>query len=440
MNNSKTPKWLKNTERNSWQIELLLSGGFIFVLFQIPSYVREHLFEVSSHSNFGTSTVLLFVGAVILSRVLLIGFLTNLLLRAIWLAFLGIHYAFPKGIDYERLDYSERFRQLNESKNTGLTRIFKMEKFCSISYSIAIMIAIVSVGILGIMFFIFLLIEQSEEIAKVLDNPRVGISLLFVLVLISFGILERIYFGYFKNQGKASETFFPVNKVISHINLSSIFKYEWYTLISNVRRWKIHGALFSYFLVALVITINDLDFSGDVFESVTIDFFDDRKYKNIPASSFHIQNTEYADLLKPGTNINVANIPSENISGNILPLFINYKFFFDESLEAKFLKDGLVATQEENNFNTTKEYDDNAVRLQKILNETFLIEVDEYKVPNSKWYFRNHAITDQKGFFTRVDISSLRYGEHEISIRFSGVNKEMEQDTFFIAWIPFWKE
>jgi len=435
-----TPKWLLKTEQNSWQIELLISGGFIFILFQLPGYIRDYLYIVSSYSDFGTSTVMLFVGAVILTRVLLIGFIINLLLRSIWLAYLGIHYAFPDGIDYKRLDYSDWFNKKYRAENSGISRIFKMEKYCSIAYSIAIMISIVAVGILGIMFFVFLLIEQSESLSNVLDNPRVGITLLFLLLLISFGALDRIYFGFLKNKTVASDAYYPVSKILSYVNLSRIFKYEWFTLISNVSRWKIHGAVFIYFLVALIITINDLDFRGDVFDPVTHDFFDDRKFKNIPASSFYMRNSEYSDLLKPGKNIDVACIPSENISGNSLPLFISYKYFFDKSLEAKFLKEGIVSTQEKNDFTTTEEYQANAKKLKKALNETFLIKVDDNLIPDNRWFFRKHPTTDQDVFFTRLDISTLRYGDHELEIKMVGVNKKLQQDTFFLSWIPFWKE
>jgi len=438
--NTRVPKWIKTTEQNSWQIELLISGGFIFVLFQLPAYVREHLFAVASYSDFGTSSVLLFVGAVILARVLLIGFVLNLLLRAIWLAFLGVHYAFPDGINYKQLDYSDRFEVLNGSNNKGLSRILKIEKYCSISYSIAIMIAVVSVGILIMLFFVFLLIEQFDFLSRVLDNPRVGVTLLFIFLLISFGALDRIYFAFFKKEPKATEAYFPVSKYFSYLNLSWVFRYEWFTLISNVSRWKIHGAVFGYFLLALFITINDLDFEGEIFDNVSVDFFDDRQFKNIPASSFYLQNSEYADLIKPGKNINVACIPSENITGNNLPLFISYKYFFDKSLEAKFLKDGVAATQDQNNFNSSIEYETNSDKLQKVLRNTFFIQVDNQTYPSPQWFFRNHPVTDQAGFFTRLDISTLRYGEHEVTVQFIGVNQEAQQDTFFLSWIPFWKE
>jgi len=384
---NKTPKWLIDTEQNSWQIELLISGGFVFVLFQFPDFIRDQLVTVVSYSDVGTSTIMLFIGAVILTRVLLIGFIINLLFRAIWLAYLGIHYA------------------------------------------------------LVMMFLVFLLIEQSDSLTEILDNSRVGITMLFLLLLVSFGALDRIYFGFLKHKSKASDAYYPIGKILSYLNLSSIFRYEWFTLISNVSRWKIHGAVFSYFMLALIITINDLDFKGDVFDQFTGDFFDDRKFKNIPATAFYIQNAEYDDLIKKEDGkVNVASIPSENITGNNLPLFINYKYFFDRSLEVKFINDSIVSSQRANNFTTPEEYQENADKLMSALNNTFQVKVDDNLIKDSKWFLRRHPLTDQVGFFTRIDISNLRYGDHELDIRLMGVNKEMEKDTFFLSWIPFWKE
>jgi hypothetical protein len=32
-------QWLKRLQQNSWEVELLISGGAIFTLFQIPEYL-----------------------------------------------------------------------------------------------------------------------------------------------------------------------------------------------------------------------------------------------------------------------------------------------------------------------------------------------------------------------------------------------------------------
>ncbi|MEL6670192.1 MAG: hypothetical protein AAFP08_14570, partial [Bacteroidota bacterium] len=106
-----TPKWLKSLERTSWQIEVLISGGLMFTLYSLPGSINELLYQAYLNTGFEITIFVVFMAAFVVSKALLIGFGVNLFLRAIWLALLGVHFAYPKGIDYERLNYSKAFEE-----------------------------------------------------------------------------------------------------------------------------------------------------------------------------------------------------------------------------------------------------------------------------------------------------------------------------------------
>ncbi len=72
--NKETPKWLKHLQENSWEAEILISGGAIFSLFQLVDLLisfRQSLIETSQ--LFGTNEVL--VVLVLILQGVTIGFL-----------------------------------------------------------------------------------------------------------------------------------------------------------------------------------------------------------------------------------------------------------------------------------------------------------------------------------------------------------------------------
>ena len=86
-----------------------------------------------------------------------------------------------------------------------------------------------------------------------------------------------------------------------------------------------------------------------------------------------------------------------------------------------------------------EKFDENGEKLQEILKQNFLVYIDQKQMIADHWYYRQHPITKQDGFYTRVDISNLENGKHELDMKFIGYWEENNIDTFTMRWIPFWK-
>src|SRR6478736_5336946 len=101
----KVPKWLKRLQENSWEAELLISGGAIFALLSFS----ENLIDFVQHLKFSSSfigmdiTTLLFMGAV---KGITIGFILHIVLRGLWISLVCLNYSFPQGINFTRLKIS----------------------------------------------------------------------------------------------------------------------------------------------------------------------------------------------------------------------------------------------------------------------------------------------------------------------------------------------
>ncbi len=435
---SNIPDWLKQTEQNSWQIELLISGGFIFALLQVPPYLKSVLYEIGYHSDLKSSLVIVFIGGNVLSRVLLIGFIVNLLLRSLWLAYLGIHYAFPSGVKYSKLNYHQKFEERFAQDYDSLNRILRLEKFCSLSYSLTIFLSIVFVGTLFSIAVFFWLVEKSEILKEILDGPVVGYSLILILVLSGFGLFDRLFFTIFRKKEKGTSRFYGFSKILSYLNGTWIFRYEWLTLISNVSRWKIHLITFVYVVLAFVLTLNDLGLGDPLSKGLEFNGFDNREFTNLPATGLSWQNEEYDENINAGDLIVRAAIPSEVISSNQLPIFIPQNQAQEETLKILFEKN--KTEYRKGILKKTEEYDENTPKVQSILNEVFFVEFNEQKVDSIRWFQRRHSITEQKGLFTILDIHDLPKGHNDLKLKFIDHKNLLKLDTTTFCWIPFYKE
>src|SRR5688572_20689766 len=101
------PKWLKRIQENSWEAEILISGGAVFSLFQLAELLvqeAEYLKEVTPFRGLDETLILL----MLILRGVTIGFMIHLLLRGFWISLVCLNSAYPSGINYEKLKISGR--------------------------------------------------------------------------------------------------------------------------------------------------------------------------------------------------------------------------------------------------------------------------------------------------------------------------------------------
>jgi hypothetical protein len=98
-------KFLRDLFRRTWEMELLLSGAVLFVLFRIPPVVDQAYLRwdaIASNANFMAGFFLWYYGKLILYS--LIGaFTLHLVVRAVWVGFLGLASVFPRGVNWEEM-------------------------------------------------------------------------------------------------------------------------------------------------------------------------------------------------------------------------------------------------------------------------------------------------------------------------------------------------
>ncbi len=430
--NNSLPKWIKKIQEQSWQIEILIASGLVLFLYNLPSVLLNYFIDISESTLPRAEPVILFLGAYIFSRALLLGFIVTLFLRSLWLAFLGINYAFPEGINFDKLSYSDYFvEKINKSKSIP-QRIIALERICSLTYSVTIMVTLLTAGLF---IFISILFYGIYYLAPSGYTQTTGIVLLGIVLLTMIGVLDWLFFGKLKRFPVFSKIYYPFYKLFHLLTLSFVFQKEYLAFISNINRWKVYGLFLVYFFLAFEISISELENYRIIkdMQFPNILAFDERDFIRISTLNF-IHRKEYENMLDENDRIISASIQSDVITDNLIKLFVVYVKPFDEALDSLFRKNNakrILTRKSIENFHR------NDSLIQKSLNEFFTVQIDNKTIEKTGWYLHKHPKTGEVGFLTYIPVSDLPKGMHNLIIKVrhlkNGVISEYIKNT-----IPFY--
>ncbi len=427
------PKWIKKIQQQSWQIEILIASGLIIFLFNLPQFLLTQFMEYEESVISRAEPVILFFGAYIFSRALLLGFIATLFLRALWLAFLGINFAFPNGIDFRRLSYNDYFvKKISKTKSIP-ERIISLERICSLTYSVTIMVTLLTAGIfvfIAILFYaMYYLAPQS------LYTPEIGIILLIIIFFLMLGVTDWLFFGKLKNFNLVSKLYYPVYKLYQWLTFSFLYQKEYLTFISNVNRWKVYGIFLIYFLLAFEISMIELSKSKIGPSYLVLINFDQRNFTHLPTFLSTSKN-KYENMLGENDKIISSAIQSDIITGNFLKVFIVYTKYFDESLDSLFRKNNVKLLIKNK---TVDNYKMNDTLIQKSLDEFFVLKIDGKKVEKNNWFLHKHFKTDEMGFVSYIPIFDLPEGKHILMISMNILQKGVFVEKIKSV-IPFFRD
>ena len=153
-------KWLKKLQRESWELEVLISGMSIYLLLQLPDQIDEVIRYTSE--NIGQNDIMVSIAIMLFlfkisSYILLFNLVTHLILRGFWIGVIGLHSVFPDGVKFEKLAYSDYF---NKKLRQNIPHLddwtVYLDNLCSIifGFTFLIVLTLISLGL----YFVFLII------------------------------------------------------------------------------------------------------------------------------------------------------------------------------------------------------------------------------------------------------------------------------------------
>lgn len=412
------PNWLRRVQEQSWEPELLISGLILFALFQVPGLIDQLAFtlELNSSRFLARSSVDEMIGTLLKISVyfLIVGFITHILLRSIWVAYAGLSYLYKDGIKLSSLSMPEYYiKHLN--RHSYENRVKKLEKICSGMFSLSFLFFMVILGLINIAVIISLLVFLTITFIPEFDHFIIftvifmftGIFYLFDLI--TLGLIRRVPF--------LRKAYYPFYKVGRLAMLGPLYEDIYYGFISNNKKWKA-GVVTSLFFLVFLISSIEIRNPGTFTTSYAL---------LIDNSDMELAfEGHYEDRATPG-NIGFAMIPSEIIRDNVLRVFVLH--IISNETDA-FLQE-CDETLGGENFREA-EYQ------LKCLNDLYQVAVND-SISTTNGLFQMNADLGVNGLVYWLDISHLPRGVHTAST----YRKIVRPDTSFYeqrARIEFFKE
>ncbi|MGK0315664.1 MAG: hypothetical protein ACI86M_001896 [Saprospiraceae bacterium] len=437
-NHDGLPDWIKQLRSQSWQIEILIAGSTVYTLFYLSDHLRSLFYAVYPGIDFNLEKTLMLFGVYLVSRILLIGFTANLIIRAVWLAYLGINFAFPDGINYDRLKNNEESKEILRNQPNILYRVSLLERLSKLSYSLAVLLAIFMTSVFIITICIHLFLEKIG-FGQIIYEAWFSYSLAILIAVIQIGVIDRFFLSKPSKRPIVNSIKKKLSLFLEYVTLSFLFRREFLAIKSNTNRWAL--SLSAVFILGLSSIISAYQIGKYwPYGTFELNVLDDRKFYDVeydpvlPTYDYDINITRETSVLR-------ASIQSEIIKSRYIKLFVTSWAIFDKKLKDgydKFNYPNDFESNDDEEFYQTKLKADSIFNL--VINDIFTIEIDALSQQNLRWRSSRHPITRTKGYTTFIDIDTLSKKEHSLVLHVNFFSSKNEIRKKRWKEILFWKE
>jgi hypothetical protein len=407
--------WLQKLQQGSWEPEILISGIVLYGLFNVYPKIDELSWylefygpEIFSNSSVNDNLTALLKFANIL---LIIGFISHLLFRSVWAAFIGLSYVYKEGIRWENLRYPHKYLRHIKKGADYVSQINLLEEISSMLFSISFLVFMWVLG-LSTFFLIFaagislyIAFFPASFSSVYIDTIITSLCLLFLVDFLSLGWLKRIPY--------VRVVYYPFYRVFSWLSLSIIYRNIYYGIISNHKKWKVSLVLFLFVLTASISVSQlrkDFSFLGS---SIKLEPMEKGMYRMDPSHYRSRAAGDYSSIMHTDSPV---------VKGNFLELFIVHTSAHEDRHIWR------LCNYLDEYVNEGYGFENDSLKM-KCLSEFYKLELDGEELPRDYIYYSN-AITKQDGLLTYIDVSDLEVGKHSILIFYQFYNREKDEFYF----------
>jgi hypothetical protein len=433
--------WIQELSNQSWNLELVVSGAAIFSTSFLPELTDRAIasyyenYQISSDLYNQVMPTLAYSFGKSSAYLLIFTFIVHFIIRAFWIALVGLRAVFPNGINFDTLPNTtkEMAEMYKQKFGTLDSYIVRLDKLCSQIFSIAFVLVLFSimmaflyllgfVATIGFKTYLPTIYEKTKPIFIVLF----GLVWLFSMAIMVAGynekyrekpIIKRLYKGVIE---KSTFLYMGMYKPVQYIN---------FTFGSNMPRKKYFKAVvligFVFFTTAMGIYMSKL------FEHFGIPIMESRSFYSTGTAEHRLNSSFYDSQRAENDEPAEASIQSDIIEDPFLKLFINYSKVLDEDL-SMICKEPVLADSLKN---SQKRLIKDKARLS-CLGDYFQIVLNDSTIGSPEFFFEETA--QAKGIKSYLSTEKCKIGRNTLFI------KTMQTDSLpkkvwgdYVA-IPFW--
>ena len=431
----------------TWELELFLSGAFVFATFQLPGLIESAYSRIAPHVTDSMEAVLLdgtLYGKAI-AFTLIAMFSIHLVMRGYWVALMGVHSVFPKGIRWSELKVGPIARDVYRSRvRDTSTVIARLDNVCSIVFS---------VGLLVVLLFVFstLMLGTASGIAYLLAHSisgGKGTDIYAIAILLVFAGVPAAARLWEKRLGEDVDVHASKYRVLRRIIVLSysmtfmrLLGPMMFTLMTNVGRRKSMITLSVLLVVLLAATITDRLVNTDLLSANTYDYFASSRRHEINYRFYESQR-------EPGKPYpRLPSIQSDVIRDPYVKLFIPYYPQRDNGAIARVCPSLRPLQDRGVQLGTDKPLPDSLTEpVLHCIAQMHDVKLDGAPMPNLDFAFYEQQESGLKGVIAYIPLDSSARGRHVLEV-LPTPPATLPTDTAQLrtaAWkqpfvIPFWR-
>ena len=424
---SDDPHHLPRHTTPTWEVELLISGVAVFAMLQLPGWLDDRYFALLPRFDDGWHTPLFMTyvylkGATVL---LAITFALHLLLRAQWIAQVGMHSVFPDGIRWERLRIGPMARDIEQRRyGSAEASIERADNRATVVFAIGVMLAS-SLLLLGFLLPALFAVVMGVSLLLGIDvDPSMVFSitaLLFVLPALFAQSLDRRFGHKLAAGGLLHGLLSRILGLYSRFGLMSRSSNPVFSLLSS------HGGearAMTFTLVVITATITGVAVASVALERPSAL----GSYAAFPAfadGSRTIDASHYDDQRDTLHDRPTAYIRSEVVIGPYVRLTVPY----DPQRDAAAMR-GCAVPAETDDAKAAARFD----CLQSLHGATL-----DRKPLDLHYELGSDPRTDRPALVAMIDVRALAPGRHELQVARPSKSGGKHEDDPGFDRIPFWR-
>ncbi len=415
----------------TWEVELLISGVAVFAMLQLPGWLDDRYFALLPRFGSGWEVPLLLTYAYLKSAtvILAISFALHLLLRAQWIAQVGMHSVFPEGIRWDRLRIGPVQRRLEEARyGSAGAAIERADNRATVVFAIGVMLASSLLLICALLIAIFLAASWLLASAGVDADPGkvfMYSALLMILPVMLASWLDLRFGAKLGAGGLAQRLLAWILSAYGRLGMLSRGSNPVFSLLSS------HGGERRAMLLTTTVVILTI---GGVLMSMRSmrnpDAFGD--YEAFPAfaeGKRTLDAAHYDDQRDPARDDPLAFVQSVVVAGPYLRLTVPYR----PDRDAAALR-GCAIPAVAND-------DSRAAAKLACLQAAHAVLLDGKPLAALQYELGSDPRTDRPALLAMIDVRGLAPGRHELRVAHppgTDKDKDKDKDPGFVR-IPFWK-
>lgn len=179
----------------TWEVELLISGVAVFAMLQLPGWLDSQLFALVPRLGTDLAGVALPLYIYLKSAavILAVTFSLHLLLRAHWIALVGMHSVYPDGVRWEKLHLGPVQREIEQRmQGSAADSIERADNRATVVFAIGVMLATRLLVISLQVVVVFALIMTGATLAGLHVDVFLLFSVCFAILMLLMWVARRL--------------------------------------------------------------------------------------------------------------------------------------------------------------------------------------------------------------------------------------------------------